>query len=547
MKIVRRASALFGLSLGLAAMPALAGDINVGPTRAYKTLAAGVAAARTGDRVLLDAGVYINDTAVTSVPLTIEGVGPGVTLRAISPIANQKGILVARAALTVRNLTFDGAQVTDNNGAGIRVEAGDLTVDNAIFINNQDGILVNPIPGAVITVTNSTFTGNGIGDGYTHAIYANEVAQLAVADSTFNGTKAGHDIKSRALATTISRTFLDDGVTGTTSYAVDLPNGGAAVLDKVTVTQGVNSQNPTMVAYGAEGNLKAANSLTVSNSTFNDQMHTSSVVAVRNFTGTPAVLANDIFNNVAQALVGAGAVQALTAAVNLRAAAIFSSRQTAGQSYFRFYNGDSTAGTVTVSLYDPASGALLSEWVSPSIPPGAAPQFPVTTIEAAARQPYNIPLLYSLTVQSNFNGSFQHILFRPLDGTVSNLSVCDGALTTPPGRLTNVHSSLIASGFPSSIVIYNTGGAAAPAVLGLYDARNGSRLGGYTTASIPPLGQAIVPASVIEAALRLTPTGSLYHYNIKVENAFTGMLQHLVDNQHAGLMTDMTAVCALTH
>ena len=45
--------------------------------------------------------------------------------------------------------------------------------------------------------------------------------------------------------------------------------------------------------------------------------------------------------------------------------------------------------------------------------------------------------------------------------------------------------------------------------------------------------------------MRLTPSSGMYHYNIKLENSFTGMLQHLVNNQRAGLTTDMTAVCAL--
>jgi len=35
------------------------------------------------------------------------------------------------------------------------------------------------------------------------------------------------------------------------------------------------------------------------------------------------------------------------------------------------------------------------------------------------------------------------------------------------------------------------------------------------------------------------------HYVIKVEGAFTGFLQHLVDNQKAGVTTDMSTVCAV--
>ena len=168
-----------------------AADVLVGPTRSVKTLAAGVAAARAGDRVLLDAGIYADNIATVSLPITIEGQGSGAILQITQPIANRKGILVIDATTTLRNITFQGAYVTDSdggNGAGIRMQRGDLLVDDCTFIGNQNGMLVNPNSTGTITVQNSHFVGNGAGDGYTHAIYVNEVAQLTVKNSTFDGT-----------------------------------------------------------------------------------------------------------------------------------------------------------------------------------------------------------------------------------------------------------------------------------------------------------------------------------------------------------------------
>lgn len=290
-----------------------AADLNAGPARELRTLKAAVAAAKAGDRILLDPGVYTDDIVTTAVPLTIEGRGDGAVLRGSQPIANRKGLIVSNADLTVRNLTFDNAYVTPedgNNGAGIRAQGGDLTVENCIFSNNQDGVLVDAIPGAAVRVAGSSFSGNGAGDGYSHGIYVNEVARFTVTGSTFSGTRSGHDIKSRALATTISKTVLDDGVTGTASYAVDLPNGGIAVLDAVQITQGPRSENPAMVAYGAEGHLKAANGLTVANSTFRNQLISPSVVAIANFTRTAVTLRNNVFTGVPRALRGPGGVPA---------------------------------------------------------------------------------------------------------------------------------------------------------------------------------------------------------------------------------------------
>jgi hypothetical protein len=543
-------SALMAAAIVLVAQPSAAADINVGKGQPYATLAAAVSSAKAGDRILLEAGTYIDDTAITSVPLTIEGLEGGAVLTITKPIGNRKAIIVTNASLTVRNITFTGARVTvadGNNGAGIRGQSGDLTIENCTFDTNQDGILVNAIPGAVVTVMRSTFIDNGAGDGFSHALYVNEVAHLTISDSRFAGTKVGHHIKSRALKTLISNTVLDDGAFGTASYSVDLPNGGVAVLDGLQIIQGPKGANATMVAYGAEGKLKAVNALTVTNSTFVDQLRTSQVTAVHNFAADVAAeLINNVFQNVPVPLRGRGQVQVGAApSVSLRAAAIFSSNQADAQSFFRFYNSGTTSGTVTVLLYDVVSGALLTSWISPSIPPGAAPQVAISTIESDATAAFNIPPFYSLALRSSINGSFQHILYRPAHATLTNLSTCDTGTPAAPSRVTNVHSSLLNDSFPSSVVIYNTGVAAASAVLRVSAASDGSNLGVYTTAMIPPSGQFMLEMAVIEQALGFSPSPNLYHYNVKIENAFTGLLQHLVNNNGIGLTVDMTTVCNL--
>ncbi|MHB1207757.1 MAG: hypothetical protein ACYCZX_19495, partial [Rhodospirillaceae bacterium] len=111
-----RRPALLVLVLSVICVQARAADINVGPARTYKTLAAGVSAAKAGDRILLDAGTYTDNTATTSVPLTIEGLGAGAVLRATALLPNHKGILVTGASTTVRNITFDGARVSEDDG-----------------------------------------------------------------------------------------------------------------------------------------------------------------------------------------------------------------------------------------------------------------------------------------------------------------------------------------------------------------------------------------------------------------------------------------------
>lgn len=153
------------LSLAVISAPVLAADINVGPGRIHKTLAA-AAAAKAGDRILLDAGTYTDNAATIAVPLTIEGQGSGATWPMSALLPDHKGNLITQAGTMVRNLTFDSALASaddGNNGAGIRAEGGNLTADNCTFLNNQDGI-----PGAVVTVSNSIFNGSGADDGCSH-------------------------------------------------------------------------------------------------------------------------------------------------------------------------------------------------------------------------------------------------------------------------------------------------------------------------------------------------------------------------------------------
>lgn len=546
-----RLLAVSSLFCVLAAHQALAADVNVGPSRTYKTLAAGVAAAKAGDRVLLDAGTYVDNTASTFVPLTIEGDGAGVTLRMTANLPNHKGILITGATTTVRNITFDGAKVAEddgNNGAGIRAEGGSLTVDNCAFINNQNGMLVNAIPGATVTVSNSRFDGNGANDGYSHGMYINEVALLTVTGSTFSGTKGGHNVKSRALVSAVSDSMLDDGVTGTTSYALDFPNGGTVTVTNVKINQGTRSVNGAMIAYGAEGNLKTVNSLTVTDSTFTNVLRAPSAAGVYNYTSTPALLVNNDMEKVPIALRGAGEIRGGKQSITQRTATVFANGQSAGQSYLRFYNNGDAPGTVTVTLRNPDTGALLAEWKSPFIAPQSAPQFDIPTLQAAATQAFSIPPVYSLTIHADINGYFQHVLYRPQDGTLSNLSTCDSIpISIPLPRASSVHSSLLSAGFPSSIVFYNTGDIAASATVGIYDARTGNRLGTYKTPAIAPLGQITIGVATIEDAIGVTPSAGMYHYNIKLDAAFTGTMQHLVTNKSAGLITDMTTACPLNN
>jgi hypothetical protein len=256
-------------ALLVAPAPTYAATIwHVGPGRTLGLPSEAAAVARDGDTVLIDAGTYDGDVAVwTQDDLTVRGEGGMARLPADGNDAEGKAIWVIRGDRTrVENIEFSGAEVPDGNGAGIRQEGAGLTVTGSIFRNNQNGILAGENRASRIVVRNSLFADNGAGDGYTHALYIGAVRSLTVTGSEFTGTLVGHHIKSRARRTTVAANRISDG-TGTASYSIDVPNGGRTLIAGNVIEQGAASQNPTLVAYGAEGLTNPSKVLWVVNNT----------------------------------------------------------------------------------------------------------------------------------------------------------------------------------------------------------------------------------------------------------------------------------------
>jgi hypothetical protein len=234
----------------------------------------------------------------------------------------------------------------------------------------------------------------------------------------------------------------------------------------------------------------------------------------------------------------------------IREGAVFSTGQPGALSFLRFANTEafSTPGTVTFTLADYNTGTTIGSWTTPQIAGGTSPQFAISDIETAIHVPATKPAYYSVSVQSNINGYFQHVLYFPVNGTLTNATTCSGGVTANPQQVSNVHSSRLgALGFPSSIIVYNTGLTSASVILGIYDAVVGNRLAGYSTLAIPANGQRVIPISTLEQSANISST-SFSHYLIKIESsgsAFSGYLQHLVDNHAVGVVTDMTTTCKI--
>jgi hypothetical protein len=289
--------------------PGVARQLQVGPHHQLTLPSAAAAIARDGDAVDIEPGRYV-DCAVWSVNhLTLTGRGGEVLIE--GEACEGKALFITKGEdIVIRNITFTGARVPDGNGAGIRAEGRNLTVENSRFINNEDGILATASPDSVITIVNSAFIGNGMSDkSVAHGIYIGHIALLRVVGSTFVGTKVGHHVKSRALRTELSDNTIEDTTEGTASYLVDVPNGGSLVMRRNFLQKGPKTDNPlAAIVIGAEGVTQPTLEIVVAGNWFtNDQRREAAFV--RNLSATPAVLMENAFNGLVKPLAGKGSVQ----------------------------------------------------------------------------------------------------------------------------------------------------------------------------------------------------------------------------------------------
>jgi hypothetical protein len=241
------------LALGVAVLLAVAraaGEcaariLEVGPLRGLKTPSAAARIAAPGDVVRIDAGTY-RDCAVWRTPdLTIEGVGGYAHVR--DTVCDVKAIWVFYASpVRIRHVRFSGASSVRRNAAGIRWEGNGLpVVEDGWFDGNQMGILTHNREASRLVVDRSRFDRNGDCEKFCgHAVDAGFIGSATVRESTFTGHRFGHSIKSRALVSEIVGNRIGDGPGGTSSYAINLPNGGTAIIRRNVIAKGPGSYNP---------------------------------------------------------------------------------------------------------------------------------------------------------------------------------------------------------------------------------------------------------------------------------------------------------------
>ena len=229
--------------------------IRVGADKPIKSIAEASRIAKTGDLIEVDAGNYVGDVAVwTQDGLTLRAVGGRARLLANGAAAEGKGIWVVRAnRMRVEGFDFEGAAVPSRNGAGIRLDSGSLYVSDCRFLRNEMGLLTNNDPDTVLEIEKSEFAYNQRPDGHNHNLYVGQIARLSVTGSYFHHARTGHLLKSRAAVSNIYHNRLIDEAGGTASYELEFPNGGVATVVGNVIGQNLETDNPQLISFGAEG------------------------------------------------------------------------------------------------------------------------------------------------------------------------------------------------------------------------------------------------------------------------------------------------------
>ena len=104
------------------------------------------------------------------------------------------------------------------------------------------------------------------------------------------------------------------------------------------------------------------------------------------------------------------------------------------QSWVRIANNGVGDGSVTITVYDAATGDELGSWDSPNIPAGGAIQVSAANLEDHLNYTPPAGQQYNLHVEGAINGYVQHVMWNTVEGLFSDLSGfrSGGGLNTTP-------------------------------------------------------------------------------------------------------------------
>jgi hypothetical protein len=236
--------------------------------RSYATLQDAVDAIGNGQgSIQIAPGTYRQCAVQNGGTVTYLAAQPGTAIFDSTTCEGKAALVLRGRAARVSGLTFRGMTVPDHNGAGIRLEQGDLTVAQSWFTDSQQGILTGSDPRGTIVIDKSTFSGLGNcedSSGCAHSVYVGDYGLLRVTRTRFERGTGGHYLKSRAKQVQVAANSFDDSAGRGTNYMIDLPEGSAGQITNNWFVQGRDKENySAFIAVAAEDHTHSADGLTI--------------------------------------------------------------------------------------------------------------------------------------------------------------------------------------------------------------------------------------------------------------------------------------------
>ena len=259
--------------------------------RGYTSLKDAVAAIGNGKgTVLIAPGTYSQCAVQQGGDVAFRAQTAGSVILDGMPCEGKAALVLRGRSSSVDGIVFQNLRVPDGNGAGIRLESGNLTVTNSLFRNSEEGILSGDSPGNSVTIDKSTFRHLGRCDrdlDCAHGIYIGRYGKLTVTRSRFDQGDGGHYLKTRTPRVTITGNSFDDSHGHLTNYMIDLSNGASGEISGNEMVQGRDKDNySAFITVAPEGREHDSSGLSIAGNSASfvpGLQRSSSFVA--NFTG----------------------------------------------------------------------------------------------------------------------------------------------------------------------------------------------------------------------------------------------------------------------
>lgn len=216
-------------------------------------------------------GTYKDCAIQESGRLTLQAEVPGTAIFDGVTCDGKAALVLRGKSARIDGLVFQNMSVDDGNGAGIRIEGGNLEVVNSTFRNSEEGILGGAEKSMSIRIDHSTFSGLGRCDrglSCAHSIYIGTIGTLTVTNSRFERGTGGHYVKSWAATTNVLDSSFDDTQGRDTNYMIDLPGGGVGTIARNVFVQGIHKENHSaLIAVAAEARHNPSEGLVVVDNT----------------------------------------------------------------------------------------------------------------------------------------------------------------------------------------------------------------------------------------------------------------------------------------